>query len=98
VIVPAEASASGSAISVRVSNFDQLAVYGLGFGAWDTEETELLLEARDRNRIVAAPEDLGYFIVPEALLWRRYDGASDALRDRYATQPPTWFTRYFDWL
>jgi hypothetical protein len=98
VIVPADASLSGSDIWVRVSNFGGLAVYGLGFGAWDEDETRVLLDPRDGERVVTALQHLGYYIVPEAILRRTYDGANDSFRDLYATHPPDWFTRFFDWV
>ena len=45
-----------------------------------------------------ADEPVRYRLVPESILWRDYDGTSDALRAAYPQTRPTWWIRYFDYL
>ncbi len=97
--IPAPATRSGERIVIRLSNFGQLAVVALeGFGVHDTSEFSVLIDDTDRRTIERALGDEGYRLVPESILWRDYDGTSDALRAAYPQTRPTWWIRYFDYL
>ena len=95
-VVPAEATNSAADLFVRVSNFGSMAVYGIEApGAYLGEELDALLDLADRDRIEQALLDGDYRIVPEAVLWERYDGRSEWLHRETRT---SWFTRFFDYL
>jgi hypothetical protein len=94
VIVPADSTASGEDLAIRVSNFGPMAVYGLGrVGDYDG------LDQADQERVETALEDTGYTIVPGRILWQEYDGRSDFWRTHVPNErPPTWWVRFFDYL
>ncbi len=99
IVVPAERTASGQQIWIRISNFGGLAVYSperLGSHT-DAEKLNALPEA-DRNRVEGTLTGLGYLIVPEDLLVQRYNGRSDLAAFYSPQDPPTWFIRFFDYL
>jgi hypothetical protein len=100
LIVPAASTHTSEQIWIRISNFGELAMYALDRpGSLDPEELRILLDTEDKRRIESALADTGYFLVPEELLWDRYDGRSASLRNAYPDErPPTWFIRYFDYL
>lgn len=55
----------------------------------------LPVDPRDEQRVGVALGDLGYTLIPEAPLRRRYDGAAG----RRAFGPHgTWWIRFFDYL
>lgn len=96
VVVPAEATNSGADLFIRVSNFGSTAVLGIEApGTYLDEEVDALLDGADRDRIERALLDGGYKVVPEAVLWERYDGRSEWLHRETRT---SWFTRFFDYL
>ncbi len=95
-VVPRKATASGADLFVRISNFGPMAVYGLDRpGVYTDEELDVLCDRADRDRLESALQDFGYTIIPESLLWERYDGRSEWLRRESS---PSWFIRFFDWL
>jgi hypothetical protein len=97
VAVPAEATATGERLVVRVSNFGSLATASLeNPGAYDTAELKTLLAAEDAARVYKVLDDLGYVVVPEEPLWRDYDGSVPL--SVFAPQRPSWWIRYFDYL
>ena len=87
-------------VVVRVSRYGSLAVYELElFGVYDREETALLLDPHDRDRVELALVSTGHDIVPADLLWTKYDGVNDHWQTHFPNEPPpTWFTRFFDWV
>ena len=98
--VPSEATVSGAPIVIRVSNYGVLAVYDLDlFGAYDAAEREVLLDGSDRSRVEAALLETRHDVVPTDLLWNTYDGTNDYWQRHFPNErPPTWFTRFFDWV
>jgi hypothetical protein len=47
--------------------------------------------------VEGARTEQGYVIVPEDLLYERYDGRSNLATYYYSPQhPPTWFIRFFE--
>jgi hypothetical protein len=98
--VPATATDSGVDIIVRVSNFGDLAVFAAeNLGCWSESEPDELLTDRDRARVEEALAQAGYFVVPEDILERPYDGVNDYWRTYFPNEPgPTWATRFFDWV
>ncbi|NEB00336.1 hypothetical protein [Streptomyces sp. SID13726] len=99
ILVPAAATDSGDHISVTVSNFGDLVAVTLGNpGSYGEEEEDLLLERTDRQRLDAELGALGYVTVSEHLLRARYDGVSRLAASYPAAYPPTWWTRFFDYL
>jgi hypothetical protein len=97
--IPDSATASGERIVIRLSNFGQLAVVALErFGINDANDIAVLFDVADRRRVERALEDEGYRQVPEWILWRDYDGTSEALRAAYESTAATWWVRYFDYL
>ena len=97
VAVPAARTATGERLVVCVSNFGDLATVSVvNPGAFDQEEHDALLDPADAGRVHAVLDDLGYVVVPEAPLWRDYDGPS---RLSVLSDPqPTWWLRFFDYL
>lgn len=96
--IPAAATETGDTLVVCVSNFGRLATVALSNpGAYSQEEFEERLAAGDAARIYAALDSLVYQVVPEAPLWKGYDGPSAlaAIDGRYDA---TWWTRFFDYL
>lgn len=93
--IPAAATATGERLVIVISNFGDLAVLALeNPGVWDDEEAAQVLQPNDTTRIRKALDDLGYTLIPEGPLWKRYDGPAGTL-----TAPDaTWWTRYFDYL
>ena len=99
IIIPATATAGGEHITVTVSNFGGLVAVTLGNpGSYDEDEEDLLFESVDRRRIYDELEALGCIAVSEHLLRRRYDGAGDLAAYYPRQHPPTWWTRFFDYL
>ncbi|WP_406105727.1 hypothetical protein [Micromonospora globbae] len=92
--VPAAATATGERLVIVISNFGDLAVLAVeNPGVWDDEEAAQVLHPDDTTRIRRALDDLGYTLIPEGPLWKRYDGPGDTL-----APDDTWWTRYFDYL
>jgi hypothetical protein len=90
--IPAEATATGSFLTLKISNFGAMAVLCLEVpGCYDAEETATLLDERDSARVAVALTDLGYVQVPEEVLWEDYDGP-------HAAWIESWWIRYFDYL
>ncbi|MEV7606083.1 hypothetical protein AB0N65_11645 [Paenarthrobacter sp. NPDC089322] len=97
VIVPGDATATGRDLLVRVSNFGNLAVLALvNPGAYDQEEFDALVHQNDVARISKSLDEGNYNLVPEAPLWRPYDGRVPA--GVFLPNKPSWWTRYFDYL
>ncbi|WP_369384033.1 hypothetical protein [Streptomyces sp. cg36] len=109
ITIPAEASAPGVPVGVRLSNFGSLAVATTpgpdSHDDLDHAVQQGALSAADRSRIEAALRDLGYTLVPPRLLHELYDGVT-RLADQgsfYLSYGPhrgraTWWTRYFEYL
>ncbi len=97
VVVPAEATATGERLVVCVSNFGSLATVSLvNPGALDTAELESLLDAEDAARVHGVLDDLGYVVVPEAPLWRPYEGPIPF--ETITGGRSTWWVRFFDYI
>jgi hypothetical protein len=97
--IPPTATAGRVGIFVRVSNFGGLALFGADRpGVWDDADTLELITGADRDAVLEALAALDYVPLLEDVLSAAYDGGSDALRAAYRSYPPTWFTRYFDYL
>lgn len=97
VTVPADATATGENLVVRVSNFGNLAVLALGNpGAYDQEEFDALVHESDVARISGCLDEGDYTLVPEAPLWKSYDGRVPA--GVFLESKPSWWIRYFDYL
>jgi hypothetical protein len=96
VLIPAEANSSKMAIVVRLSNFGRLAVV-VPAPAKD-QDVASELNGHDRSIIATALRSNGYRLVSAELLFRPYDGRSDALRAAYPQSSATWWIRYFDYL
>ncbi|WP_234392307.1 hypothetical protein [Streptomyces sp. WM6378] len=67
-------------------------------GSYDGDEERELFQATDRHRVDGELEALGYVAISEHLLWTRYDGVSDLVSYYPPGHPPTWWTRFFDYL
>ncbi|ANZ15274.1 hypothetical protein O1L44_04815 [Streptomyces noursei] len=101
IVIPDAATASGEHIIVTISNFGNLATLALGSpGSHDEEEAEEREPCRntDRHRVAEELEALGYIPISEHLLGTRYDGVSDLVSYYPPEHPPTWRTRFFDYL
>lgn len=97
ITMPAAATATGRPLVVLISNFGGLAVLAVDNPGVRTDaEAAHLLDADDANRVHTALADLGYTLIPEEPLWRRYDGACDPAV--FAPSDATWWIRYFDYL
>ncbi|WP_067812907.1 hypothetical protein [Actinomadura kijaniata] len=97
--VPATHTAGGERITIRISNFGNLAVYSPeNIRSYTDAEKRQLLPAEDLDRIEDTLTGLDYRVVPEDLLNTRYNGRSDLANYYPSDQPPTWFTRFFDYL
>lgn len=95
--IPIAATATGHPLVVLISNFGDLAVLTVDNpGVWSDAEAAELLHADDAHRISTALADLGYTLIPEEPLWRRYDGAWKP--GIFSPSDATWWTRYFDYL
>ncbi len=99
IVIPDAATAGGGHITVTISNFRNLATVTLGNpGSYDEEEEREFFQDTDRYRIDDELEALGYIPISEHLLWTRYDGVSDLVAFYPPEHPPTWWTRFFDYL
>ncbi|MFI5533019.1 hypothetical protein ACIA8O_31225 [Kitasatospora sp. NPDC051853] len=92
--VPGEATVAGERIVVKVSNFGSMAVIaaenpGIHLDTGEAVEAGAL-DPADLARVEEVLAELGYVVLPERLLWRRYDGVVPGLE--------TWWNRYFDYL
>lgn len=97
VIVPAAATATGQNLVVRVSNFGNLAVLALGNpGTYGQEEFDALVHEIDLARISKSLDAGKYLLIPEAPLWKTYDGCVPTRV--FLPSKPTWWIRYFDYL
>ncbi|MEU8121325.1 hypothetical protein AB0C21_21675 [Spirillospora sp. NPDC049024] len=95
--IPSSATAGRRRLVISVSNFGGLAVLSVDNpGIWTDAEAAELLHPDDARPIRAALVDLGYRLIPEEPLWRRYDGVWDPAV--FAPANATWWTRYFDYL
>ncbi|WP_206326246.1 MULTISPECIES: hypothetical protein [unclassified Streptomyces] len=84
---------------MTVSNFGNLTAVALGNpGSYDEDKARELFQATDRHRIDNELESLGYVVISEHLLVTRYDGVSDLVSYYPPEHPPTWWTRFFDYL
>jgi hypothetical protein len=99
IIIPATATASAEHITITISNFGNLAAVTLGNpGTYSEEEERNLFQDNDRRHIEAELGTLGYIAVSEHPLWTRYDGISNLASCYSPEHPPTWWTRFFDYL
>ncbi|WP_267246123.1 hypothetical protein [Streptomyces sp. PR69] len=101
IVIPDAATVSVEHITVTVSNFGSLAAVSLGNpGSYDEEEEREFFQSADRYRIDAELKALGYVAISPHLLWTRYDGVSQLASScpRPPEHPPTWWTRFFDYL
>ncbi|WP_159705613.1 hypothetical protein [Arthrobacter sp. 18067] len=97
VIVPADATATGRNLVVRVSNFGSLAVLALeNPGAYDQQEFDALVHESDVARISESLDEGNYILIPEEPLWKPYDGCVPARV--FLPSKPSWWLRYFDYL
>ncbi|MEV7606068.1 hypothetical protein AB0N65_11570 [Paenarthrobacter sp. NPDC089322] len=97
VIVPADATATGRNLVVRVSNFGSLAVLALeNPGAYDQQELDSLVHEKDVARISKSLDEENYVLIPEEPLWKPYDGCVPPRV--FLPNKPTWWLRYFDYL
>jgi hypothetical protein len=97
ITIPALATATGRPLVLVVSNFGGLAVLVVDNpGVWTDAEAAQLLDQNDARRTNAALADLGYTLIPEEPLWRRYDGVWGPAV--FAPSDSTWWIRYFDYL
>jgi hypothetical protein len=101
--IPAEATALGTPIHVRISNFGGLALLCPERpGRYGDDEARELISGEDRDRVEGALKDQGYLPVPEDILWTRYDSPAIAVRAQLPAplagewRPSTWFDRFFD--
>ncbi|GAA4615821.1 hypothetical protein GCM10023195_70030 [Actinoallomurus liliacearum] len=95
--LPAHATATRRPLVMSISNFGDLAVLSLDEpGVWTDAEMAELLHPDDAHRSDSALADLGYRLIPEKPLWRRYDGVWDPAV--FAPQSGTWWIRFFDYL
>ncbi|MER7540095.1 hypothetical protein ABTX77_35745 [Streptomyces sp. NPDC097704] len=62
------------------------------------EEEHELLHATDRLHVEKEFEALGYTVISEHPLRRRYDGVSDLVSSYPPEHPPAWWIRFFDYL
>jgi hypothetical protein len=92
--IPAAATRSGSPLVIGTSNFGDLALMAVdNFDVWSDADTAELLHPDDAHRIRGALADLGYTLIPDDLIYARYDGPSAA------TAPiRCWFDRYFSYM
>ncbi|MCP5034513.1 MAG: hypothetical protein GY939_22150 [Actinomycetia bacterium] len=96
--IPAEATATGERLWVRISNHGPLAIYGIDTVRAPNRDADIeaQLHPDDRIHLEAALTEHGYTIVPNDPLREPYDGHNDHWRN--STNPPfTWFVRYFDY-
>ena len=99
IVIPDAAAAGGERITVTISKFGSVATVTPGDpGSHDEEEERELFQDTDRHRIDEELDVLGYVPVSEHLLWTRYDGVSDLVSSHPPERPPTWRTRFFDYL
>ncbi|MDN3261152.1 hypothetical protein QWJ26_15275 [Streptomyces sp. CSDS2] len=109
VSVPQQATQAGIPLGVRLSNYGDLAVVTTPLS--DSHEDldhavrEGVVSVAERDRIVPALSALGYTLVPQRLLHRRYTGVTWLAQDglTYAGYGPhqglaTWWTRFFEHL
>ncbi|WP_274911173.1 hypothetical protein [Streptomyces sp. WZ-12] len=107
--LPVGATEAGVLLSVRLSNFGNLAVVT---APWPDSHDDLdhavregALSTADRSRIEAALRDLGYTVVPPRLLHQPYDGTTWLAGEGFCciSYGPhqgraTWWTRFFEHL
>ena len=100
VIVPTEATESGGQIMIRISNFGFLAVYDIeGLWAHSREESHVLMNLSDRNRVEDALLKSGHVAVPSDLLEAPYDGPNDFGETNVPNaRPPSWSVRCFGYV
>jgi hypothetical protein len=85
IIVPATATA-GNLAAVALGNP----------GSYSEEEDQDLFHGDDRQRVEDELDALHYIALSEHRLWTTYDGVSGLASP--SGHPPTWWTRYFDYL
>ncbi|MFJ5780059.1 hypothetical protein [Streptomyces sp. NPDC093094] len=109
IAVPAEATQAGVPLGVRLSNYGNLAVVTTplpdSHQDLDHAVREGVLSADERDRMASALSMLGYTLIPQHLLHRRYTGVTGPAEDRftYLSHGPhqglaTWWTRFFEHL
>ncbi|CAL9324227.1 hypothetical protein [Streptomyces sp. SudanB182_2057] len=109
VNVPEQATQAGIPLGVRLSNYGDLAVVTTpspdSHEDLDHAVREGVVSVAERDRIVSALSALGYRLVPQRLLHRRYTGVTWLGQDgfAYGSYGPhqglaTWWTRFFEYL
>lgn len=102
IAVPAEATGAGERITMRLSNFGDLAVIAAeNPGCYldlDEAEAEGALTPADRRTVETAAVSLGYVLIPEPILRRPYDGVTRLGEHSSPYGEATWWIRFFDYL
>ncbi|MFG2838095.1 hypothetical protein ACGFYE_24170 [Streptomyces zaomyceticus] len=102
VVVPAEATAAGEQITIRLSNHGDLAVVAAeqpgSYADLDEAEEAGALASADRRTVETAVASLGYVLIPEPALHRPYDGVTSLGAYTGPHSEPTWWIRFFDYL
>lgn len=92
ITIPADATHNNTRIVIVVSNFGSLTVVAAeNPGVERTGKHAKVVHRLDLPRISRILDQLSYVLVPEELLWTRYDGDSDLADDGY------WWSRFFDY-
>lgn len=94
ITAPADATVSGRGVHFKVSNFGRLVVVLTD----DEKDPGGDNDTEDVATAVEIAEAVGYRPVQPDLLDERYDGNLGTAAKLYEKWPPSWFTRFFDWL
>ncbi|MFB7540268.1 hypothetical protein ACFC0N_10285 [Streptomyces zaomyceticus] len=102
VVVPAEATAAGEQIAIRLSNHGDFAVVAAErpgcYVDLDEAEASAALTSADRRTVETAVASLGYVLIPEPALHRPYDGLTALGTHTSPRGEATWWIRFFDYL
>ena len=97
--VPGEATRTGAALILVISNFGPMVVCALeNPGMHDDEETDALVDSHDAGKVRVALAEQGYLLVPEEPLWQPYDGPGRLRGGDQSPHLPSWYERFFDYL
>jgi hypothetical protein len=98
--IPAETIRSGIGITVRTSNFADLATIVVEDpDLWDEASAlRALVDENDLRKVEDLIEEAGYEYIPLALLRCEYDGINEGLKVGTDGRRRNWWDRYFDWL
>ncbi|WP_406080299.1 hypothetical protein OG468_07010 [Streptomyces zaomyceticus] len=102
VAVPAEATAAGEQITMRLTDHGDFAVVAAEQPGCpvDPDEAEAsgALTSADRRTVETAVASLGYVLVPEPALHHPYDGVTSLGTHTSPRGEATWWIRFFDYL